>query len=426
MSTRGLMRNLVSARTVSRMTEVALPSYDPFAPGYPEDPYPQLAALRANNPIEMNQLGFFALWRHRDASELLRSRHSVEERNVTVTGPMRELYEEVYAEAAVEGRRGGLSMLDRDPPDHTRLRKLVSQAFTPRRVDELTPVVTTMVEAALDRIAELGTCNLIEELAFPLPFNVISAMMGMPDIDTDRLRELSGLLVRSLEPVPDLDILRAILAAELEMAELAAEAIAWKRGNPADDLLTALVQAEDSGDVLSDEELISQVILLYVAGHETTVNLIGNGTLALLRHPDQMQLLRERPDLDANAVEELLRYDSPVQMSRRITLSDYPVDDVTIPAGRLVLASLASSNRDESVFGPDADAVRIDRENARQHISFGAGVHHCLGHALARLEGRVAIASLVRRFPNLSLADEPVWNGRINLRGLQNLPIASG
>jgi cytochrome P450 len=166
------------------------------------------------------------------------------------------------------------------------------------------------------------------------------------------------------------------------------------------------------------------VILLYVAGHETTVNLIGNGALALLRDPDQVTLWRDRPDLDENAVEELLRFDSPVQMSRRVTLEDHAIGDAVIPAGSFVIASLASGNRDEAQFGPDADKLRVDRSNARQQISFGAGVHHCLGAALARLEGRVALSRLIRRFPDLALADEPQWNGRINLRGLARLPVA--
>jgi cytochrome P450 len=165
------------------------------------------------------------------------------------------------------------------------------------------------------------------------------------------------------------------------------------------------------------------VILLYVAGHETTVNLIGNGTLALLRDREQLELWRDRPDLDENAVEELLRYDSPVQMSRRVTVEDYEVDGQVIPPGTSVIAGLASANHDPETFGPDADRVRVDRDNARQQVSFGAGVHHCLGAALARLEGRVAMASLIRRFPGLDLDDEPTWNGRINLRGLASLPV---
>jgi cytochrome P450 len=225
--------------------------------------------------------------------------------------------------------------------------------------------------------------------------------------------------------VPDEDTVRAIVDADIELVELASAAIEWKRANPADDLLTALINAEDSGDVLSSDELVAQVILLYVAGHETTVNLIGNGMLALLRAPDQLDLWRERPDLDENAVEELLRFDSPVQMSRRITLEDYSVGDKVIPAGSFVIASLASGNRDEAQFGPDAHEVHVDRANARQQISFGAGVHHCLGAALARLEARVAMSRLIRRFPELRLDGEPEWNGRVNLRGLARLPVVA-
>lgn len=397
-------------------------SFNPFTPGFTDDPYPHFAELRAGNPVEHNELGFWALWRYADSFEVLRAKMSVQDDKVIHVGPMADVYEQVYAEKGLDS--GVKSMLDLDPPDHTRLRKLVSKAFTPRTIDQLTPAVEKLVDEALDRIEDAGSVNLIDALAFPLPFTVISLMLGMPDTDTEKLRELSGTVVRSLEPVPDEAMVRAIVDADVELVELASEAIAWKRTHPADDLLTALINAEDAGDVLSPDELVAQVILLYVAGHETTVNLIGNGTLGLLRAPDQLALWRERPDLDDNAVEELLRYDSPVQMSRRITLEDYPVDGKVIPAGSFVIASLASANRDEAQFGPDAHEIRIDRDNARQQISFGAGVHHCLGAALARLEGRVAMSRLIRRFPDLHLADAPQWNGRVNLRGLSQLPVA--
>jgi cytochrome P450 len=397
-------------------------SFNPFMPGFTDDPYPHFAELRAGNPIEHNELGFWALWRYAESADVLRAKMSVQDDKVIHVGPMADVYEQVYAEKGLDS--GVKSMLDLDPPDHTRLRKLVSKAFTPRTIDQLSPSVEKLVDEALDRIAEAGSVNLIDELAFPLPFTVISLMLGMPDTDTEKLRELSGTVVRSLEPVPDEATVRAIVDADVELVQIASDAIEWKRSNPADDLLTALINAEDSGDVLSPDELVAQVILLYVAGHETTVNLIGNGTLALLRAPEQLALWRDRPDLDENAVEELLRFDSPVQMSRRITLEDYPVGDVVIPAGSFVIASLASGNRDDAQFGPDADEVRVDRENARQQISFGAGVHHCLGAALARLEGRVAMSRLIRRFPDLRLDDEPEWNGRVNLRGLARLPVA--
>ena len=401
-------------------------AFQPFSAAFTDDPYPHYAELRAQVPVEQHALGFWALWRHADVTEVLRARLSVEDRNVTSFGPMRAVYDEIYREANT-GRRGeGMSMLDRDPPDHTRLRRLVSRAFTPRRIETLVPVVESLVDGALDRIADGGEVDLIETLAFPLPFAVISTMLGMPETDVTRLRELSHLIVKSLEPVPDEQTIREIILADKEMADRTAEAIEWKRQHPADDLLTALINAEDGGDVLSDEELIGQVVLLYVAGHETTVNLIGNGTLALLNDPAQAAFWRERPDLDDNAVEELLRYDSPVQLTRRITLEDYEVDGHVIPKGSFVMASLGSANRDEAQFGPDADQVRLDRANAKQHASFGGGVHHCLGAALARTEGRIALSSLVRRFPSLTLAGEPTRNGRINLRGVTSLPVSVG
>ena len=259
-----------------------------------------------------------------------------------------------------------------------------------------------------------------------MPFAVIAQMLGTPPADHERIRRLTGTVVRSLEPINDPDLVSAIIAAETELNDIAAEMIAWKRAHPADDLLTALINAEDDGDVLDDEELIAQTLLLYIAGHETTVNLIAGGTLALLRHPAQLALLRDDPALVANAVEELLRYDSPVQASRRITLEPITVSGVTIAAGAFVMASLGSANRDEGFWGPDAAGLRLDRNNARQHVSFGAGPHHCLGASLARLEASIALARLTTRFPRLALDGPVTWNGRINLRGPAHLPVSLG
>jgi len=402
---------------------VETPHYNPFQPGFTDDPYPYFAELREHCPVEVHPMGFYALWRHRDVYEVLRAKMSVEERRVLSRAPMREVYDKVFAEFGLSERRTNSSMLDRDPPDHTRLRRLVAQAFTPRAIAQLEPTIQKLVDNSLDEIDAAGRVNLIDALAFPLPFTVISVMMGMPDTDTDELRELSSVAVRSLEPAPDEDTIRQIIKAQMGLVRIANEAIEWKRKNPADDMLTALINAEEDGDKLSPEELVAQVILLYVAGHETTVNLIGNGTLALLRDREQLDLWRSRPDLDDNAVEELLRYDSPVQMSGRVTIEDYEVDGQVIPGGSRVIAGLAAANRDPEAFGPDADRVRVDRENSRQQVSFGAGIHHCLGASLARLEGKTAISSLIRRFPDIELDGEPQWNGRINLRGLQQLPV---
>lgn len=409
------------------MTDAAMQNLDealfnPFAPGYTDNPYPQYARLREQAPVYRHPLGFWILTRYDDVAALLRSGNSVEVRNMGPS-PMRDLQRSVYGDDPPAFR--GQSMLDRDPPDHTRLRRLVAKAFTRKSIEALRPHIVDLVDGLLDELAEAGGGNLIGALAFPLPFAVITEMLGMPPAaDIDRLRELTGTVARSLEPNYDPEVMASIMAAGEELAEITAEAIAWKRDHPGDDLLTGLIAAEDDGDKLSDEELVAQVGVLYVAGHETTVNLIGNGVLALLRNPAQLELLRSRPDVAGNAVEELLRYDGPVQQSRRITLQPYAVDGAEIPTGAFVLAGLGAANRDESHWGPDADELRLDRDGAHQHVAFGAGPHHCIGAALARLEGKVAIERLVQRFDGLELAGDVSWNGRINLRGLTELPVA--
>jgi cytochrome P450 len=298
-------------------------------------------------------------------------------------------------------------------------------AFTPRAVQALRPRVIELVDGMLDVMHEARHTDLVEALAFPLPFAVIAEMLGTPTDDHERIRELTGIVVRSLEPVGDPDLATAIVAADAELTGIAAEMIAWKRAHPADDLLTALIEAEDGGDVLDDDELIAQTLLLYIAGHETTVNLIAGGTLALLREPGQLALLRDDPALVPNAVEELTRYDSPVQASRRVTLEPTRLGETELPAGAFVMASLASANRDERFWGPDAAKLRLTRENARQHVSYGAGPHHCLGASLARMEAQIAFERLAARFPDLALDGEVTWNGRMNLRGPAHLPVST-
>jgi cytochrome P450 len=399
------------------------PLFDPFAPGFTDDPYPHYAAVREQAPVYQHPFGFWLLTSYENVSWLLRAPGlSVEDDNVAADSLLRQAREDMYGDGTP--RAGALSMLDRDPPDHTRLRKLVSKAFTPRAIRALRPRITDLVEGMLDSMAAAGTVDLVDALAFPLPFSVIAEMLGTPPADHERIRQLTGTVVRSLEPVADPGLVREILAADAQMSQIAADMIAWKRAKPANDLLTALIDAEDDGDALSDDELVVQTLLLYIAGHETTVNLIAGGALALLHHPAQLALLRADPALVGNAVEEMLRYDSPVQASRRITLEPVTVGGGTIPAGAFVMASLGSANRDEQFWGADAGELRLDRENARQHLSFGAGHHHCLGASLARLEAAIAFEHLVGRFPGLALAGDVEWNGRINLRGPAHLPVS--
>ena len=408
------------------MTETLPPPlFDPFAPGFTDDPYPQYAVMRAQAPVYEHPFGFWLLTGYDGVSWLLRAGLSVQDDNVASDSLLRQMRDQMFGDDE-SPRATAVSMLDRDPPDHTRLRRLVSKAFTPRAIQALRPRITELVDGMLDVIAERRQGDLVDALAFPLPFRVIAEMLGTPPADHERIRQLSGTVVRSLEPVADPELAAAILAADDELTQIAVEMIAWKRANPADDLLTALIHAEDDGDMLDDDELVAQTLLLYIAGHETTVNLIAGGTLALLSHPGQFALLRSDPALVGNAVEELLRYDSPVQASRRITLEPVTVGGVTIPAGAFVMASLGSANRDERFWGPDAAELNLRRENARQHVSFGAGPHHCLGASLARLEACIAFERLTARFPGLALDGDVVWNGRINLRGPAHLPVSAG
>lgn len=246
----------------------------------------------------------------------------------------------------------------------------------------------------------------------------------MPESDMIQIRDWSGTMVKTLDPIISDDEMRASLECSDKMTEYLTEAIAWKRANPADDMLSALIAAEEDGDRLSTDELVAQVALLFIAGHETTVNLIGNGTRALLRQRDQWERLHAEPELIRTGIEELLRYDPPVQISRRIALQDLEIDGNEVAAGCFMATMLASANRDPAKWGDDADRVDLTRD-AGQHLSFGSGGHYCLGASLAKLEGQVAIGSFNRRFPGAELeSDTATWNGRINLRGLAELPIS--
>jgi cytochrome P450 len=399
-------------------------AFNPFEPGFFDDPYRQYAALREHDPVHHSPLEVWILFRYDDIVRVLRDASlSVQIDNAAPTARTQMFVEQAPSEAR---ERGAHSILNIDPPDHTRLRRLVSKAFTPKMVQNLRPRIEALVDDALDAMAARGKADVISDLAFPLPFTVISEMLGMPEDNRDEVRGWSHTLTKTLDPILTPEEVQAALTAADNMLDHVQSVLAWKREHPADDLLTGLLAAEDEGDRLTEEELLDQVILLYVAGHETTVNLIGNATLALLGHPDELARLRSNHELDAGAVEELLRYDSPVQFSRRITLEDLDVDGTTIPAGSFVLTCLGSANHDPDHWGPTADALDVTRPDAGHHMSFGNGIHHCLGSSLARVEAQVAMGSLVRRFTGLELAGEPERNGRVVLRGLESLPVKFG
>lgn len=402
---------------------------NPFEPGFFANPYEQYAAVRETNPIHRSPLGPWLITRWDDVHALLRKPGtSVEERNITSDAPTRaERLAEVRM-ANGPGPERSLAILNIDPPDHTRIRRLVSKAFTPRAVEHIRTRAGELVDDILDRLADATEpVDLVAELAFPLPFQVINDMLGMPGgADALHLRELSHTITQALDPILLMQNGPAIVAAADEMRGIIGQAIAWKRTRDDDDLMMALIRAEDEGETLSDAELLENTMLLFLAGHETTVNLIGNGTNALLDHPDQLAALVADPTLDVNAVEELLRWDSPVQFSRRIMLEPVELQGNLFEPGDLVMTCLGAANRDPAKFGPTADQLDLARADAREHVSFGSGVHHCLGAALARLEGQEAIGRLVRRYPNIERAGEAVHNGRIVLRGYDSLPVSLG
>jgi cytochrome P450 len=314
-------------------------------------------------------------------------------------------------------------MLQQDPPDHTRLRGLVVKAFTARRVEDMRPRIQQIVDATLDRVAPQGHMDLIADFAFRLPVTVICEMLGIPQEEHEMFFTGARASGRLLDPVPlsraEMD---AANSSNLASAEYFRHLFELRRREPGDDLTTQLVRAEEEGSRLSNEELTANIILLFGAGHETTVNLIGNGLLALHRHPEQLRLLREDPSLATNAVEEFLRYDSSVQLTGRVALEDTSVGGTAIPRGEGLLCLLGAANRDPAVY-PDPDRLDITRPNIRP-LSFGGGIHFCLGAQLARIEAEVAIATLLRRLPGLTLddPDHPDWRPTFVLRGLNRLP----
>lgn len=404
-------------------TESAPVHFNPLLPGYMEDPYSHHAEVRATAPVQ-NIFERWGLFRYDDCFQLLRDPSmSVEDRNSDILEGERAAQADAVAESLGVTAQRDLSMLNVDPPDHTRLRRLVSKAFTPRSIEELRPVIQRLVDEQLDAVAANGGGDIVAELAFPLPFDVITEMLGMPDADKEEIKVWSGHMVKAIDPIISEEELRLAFESGIAMDAHINKVIDWKRANPADDLLTRMIEAEEDGDRLSTAELNAQITLLFIAGHETTVNLIGTGFYELMRNPEQLAVWSEDPDVAVNAVDELLRYVSPVQMSRRVALSDIEFSGVQIPERAFVLAVLASANRDPEKFGADADQLDLRRATAGQHVAFGSGAHYCLGASLAKLEAQVALTSLVERFPHATLAADPVWNGRINLRGLESLPL---
>jgi cytochrome P450 len=390
-------------------------TFNPMDPTFVADPYPTYRQLRAEDPVHHSPLGFWVLTRYDDVVAALRDPRLAKEAIPAF----------VAARFGAPVPTTALSMLDRDPPDHTRLRSLVSKAFTPRVVEGLRPRIQQIVDGLLTRAQEKGSMDVIEEFAYPIPVNVICEMLGVPVEDHEQFKGWSLDIARGLDSILlplDSEVPKRSVASRTALANYFRELIAKRRASPRGDLLSALIAAEEAGDKLSENELLATCILILIAGHETTVNLIGNGTLALLRHPDQLRRLRENPALIATAVEELLRFDGPVQRTARIPSEDVVIDGRKIAKGEMVMPFIGAADRDPAQF-PDPDRLDIGR-NDNRHIAFGWGIHFCLGAPLARVEGQIAINTLVQRLPSLALAsDAPQFRESLTLRGLKSLPV---
>ena len=395
-----------------------VPEFNPLDPRFIADPYPVYHKLRAAAPVWRSPLGFSIVTRYDDTALLLRDRRFGKSYldNITKRYGPEIVNEPAYASMS-------RTMLVLDPPDHTRLRGLVTKAFTARRVEEMRPRIRAVVDALIDRVEPNGRMDVIADFAHRLPIIVICDMLGIPEEDREQFFASSRVNGRLVDPVP---LTPEEIAAANENT-LATNAyfdslFERRRREPKDDLTTQLVQAEEAGDRLTQEELRANVGLLFAAGHETTANLIGNGLLALHRNPDQWRMMQANPALIPNAMEELLRYDSSVQMTGRSVLEDVELSGVPLPKGAQVVCFLGAANRDPEAFA-EPDRLDITRQKVTP-LSFGGGIHFCLGAQLARIEAQEAFAGLIRRLPRLELPerDTPRWRRSFTLRGLTTLP----
>ena len=396
--------------------------YNPFVPETHANPYPELRNLREHDPVHKNELmDIWVLTRYDDVVSVLRDKRFSADRRKATNRFAQAAMQAAQEEGSPLARAN--TMLGADPPEHTRLRGLVSKAFTPRVVESLRPRIQQIVDELLDKVQDTGTLDIIRDLGYPLPVIVIAEMLGVPAEDRDDFKRWSDDIVATFGgPVTPPEVLERAQKSTQEMSDYFGAVIEERRREPREDLLSGLIAAEERGEVLSEEELLATCILLLAAGNETTTNLIGNGTLALLRNPDQLDKLRRRPELVESAVEEFLRYDGPVQATARVATERTEFGGKTIEPGELTMVILAAANRDPAQF-PEPDTLDIER-SPNEHVAFGEGLHFCLGAPLARAEGQIAFRSLLERMPELRLAtEEPEWGGNFILRGLKSLPV---
>ena len=394
-------------------------SFNPFDPEFRKNPHPFYDRLRTEEPVHLTPLGFVVLTRYEDVANTLRNNDFSRDIEVNANLP-----ESPTRKFRRENERSK-SMLNLDPPDHTRLRRLVSKSFTPSAIEKLRPRIQQLVDDALANAKRTGHLELVEELAFPVPFQVISDLLAMPTERGEELREWSQIITATLEPTTGVEELEKGQEAIAKMRPYLEEIIQHRRRNMGDDMLSSLIAVEEQGEKLNNDELMSFVILLYIAGHETTVNLIGNSVHALLTHPEQLDVMR-RESCTPNMVDELLRFNGPVQHTIRTPLVDISIpvnsQEMLIKKGSLVLASLGAGNHDPSVFS-NPHQLDFSRSNSNRHLAFAAGVHYCLGASLAKLETEVAVGTLVKTFKSIEFDSQPEWRDRLTIRGVSKFEL---
>jgi cytochrome P450 len=385
---------------------------NPLEPGFRDDPYPALHRLRANDPVNLTPIGIWRLSRYADVVRLLREANA----GVRTTDGRLPFVDESELERQRE------FMLQHDPPKHTRLRKLVSRAFTPRAVERLRPKIAAVADRCLDRVAERGEMDIVADLALPVPSTLICEMMGVPLSDRERFTRWTAEATHGLAAgMAPQDVLDRARDAGMALADYFEKLIAERRANLRDDILSGLIRAHEEGDRLSPTELISQAIGLLIAGFETTIGLIANGARAFVRHPEQIAALRADPGLIVGAVDECLRYDSPIPLTPRVLHEDTEFGGVTIPQNAIVWGLLSAANRDPARF-PDPDRFDIARRD-NEHLAFGGGAHFCLGAHLAHLEGELALGALFSRFRDFELTTDQIEWGPSLFRVPGRLPV---
>jgi cytochrome P450 len=398
--------------------------FNPFDPRLRTDPYAVYRELREGEPVFWNEiLQMWMLTSFDDCLAVLRDH--------TRFSSERTRADNVFLKAMEDYRRGSgplgrtLTMLSSDPPAHTRMRNLVNKAFTPRSVELIRPRIQEIADELLDNLPDPNAIDVVKDLAIPLPIIVIAEVLGIPAADREQFKAWSSAIARTLGGAfQPQDVLDLAQRSSNEIADYFREQIALRRTEPRDDLLGRLILAEEAGDLLSEDELIATCILLLVAGNETTTNLIGNGALLLLNNPDQRRLLQDRPELLTPAVEEMLRYDGPAQMTSRVCTEDIEFGGKQFKKGQVVIEIIGAANHDPAQYA-DPDVFDITRNEGR-HLAFGHGIHYCIGAGLAMAEAEVAIATLLQRFPEPQPAFEsPEWGASWVLRGLKSLPLTS-